>query len=264
MPGDPEEEPRIEEAPEPQAENEEVNLSDEPQRKDPSDSEKLLLEMKKMQSRNEYLNRQLQKALSEKASQPEPEPAQDEGNDDEYDSLAQKDWKAAVRKLADEEAKRILEEERKKLTEQQKIAQTNQTLEQSKQFVRDRYPDLDDDSSEISQAYMQILNNNPDLLTNPHGPKLAMYEMEELYRREGRTPPAYREQIKDEAQQEVERRLRTTAANTPQGRKSGDDAVVIPKREIEAAKAAGIPIKEYAKHYKLSQKDFREGVSVDE
>ena len=133
---------------------------------------------------------------------------------DELDEIAQKDWKKAVRKLAEEEAKRILQETYQEQDRKVKEQSLIRELESSKQKVRERYPQIEDENSEESHIYMEVLNESPHLLQNPYGPELAMHRMEEKLRAQGRITP----QVKEVVDKELSRRARVGAGALPQGR----------------------------------------------
>lgn len=153
-------------------------------------------EFQKERNRNEYLHRQMQKTLGElrqftnnlssgagQQVQPSSEPDQEL---DEIDKVAQKDWKKGVSMVIQQE----LLAEKQKLQAQALQHQQYAELEKSKQLVRERYPEIDDESSETAKEYIRILNSDPSLLQEKRGPELAMYRMEEGMKTRGASPSA--------------------------------------------------------------------------
>ena len=130
---------------------------------------------------------------------------------DPYDELVEKDWKQAVRTLAREEAEHLRQQQiqydYQRQLEQQKVS----ILEQSKQKVMAKYPEINDQDSEIAKKYMKILNQNQDYLRNDRGPVLAMRDMEDELRDEGRLDEVSQRAV----EKEVTRQVRTGAATLP-------------------------------------------------
>ena len=62
------------------------------------------------------------------------------------------------------------------------------------------YPELHeqtgDPTSEISQSFTRIMNQNPDLLSNPRGPELTMHAMEQEMVAKGQTPRSWQASAK--------------------------------------------------------------------
>ena len=104
--------------------------------------------------------------------------------DAELQALVDKgDWQTAVAKVATEQAERLYQERTVLAQRQAALQIQEQTLDSSKSLVVQKYPDLDpetgDADSDISRAYVQMLNQDPALLSNPYGPEIAMYRMEQ-------------------------------------------------------------------------------------
>lgn len=119
----------------------------------------------------EYNNRQLA-GINEKLEKLAPKPIST--GDPDLDAIAEKDWKQAVKILA----KEVLEERettRKVETEKQTI---DRILEESKTKVMSKHPELSDPESSKAKEFLKVLEENPDFRTNPRGPLLAAYEME--------------------------------------------------------------------------------------
>ena len=132
------------------------------------------------------INTQLQQKVStlEQKLTPLPVVTPQSAKDAELQALVDKgDWQTAVAKVATEQAERLYQE-RTVLAQRQAALQAQEhTLETSKALVTQRYPDLDpetgDANSDISRAYVTILNQDQALLSNPYGPEIAMYRMEQ-------------------------------------------------------------------------------------
>lgn len=117
--------------------------------------------------------------------QPRPEPTPEPPPpEDELDKLVEKDWKAAVRKLGRQEAEAYIKEWQTQQAQQKAFQERASRVEQSKDRVVERYPDLDpirgDEDSDVSQLYNEVLQSDQTLLQNEHGPEIAMYRMEQL------------------------------------------------------------------------------------
>lgn len=159
---------------------------------------------------------------------------------EEWDALARKDWKAAV-------DLRSIINIRNANAESRRVDLHARTLEDSKNRVAERHPELLDVNTEKSQIYVKILEKNPDYLTMPKGPILAMRDMEDELEVLGYT----REQIynpKKVATQEEATRV-TRGALTGGGRmpeKTGR-TVTLTKDELELCKSQGIDPKDFAR-----------------
>ena len=188
------------------------------------------------------------------------QPAQRQPSDDPYDELVNKDWKLAVRQLAREEAEAKIREEKEnsyKLTlEQQKV----NLLEESKKKVMSKYPELEDPSSDLTKKYISILNKNQDYLRNDRGPLLAMRDMEDELRDEGRLD----EVTKRVVEKEVNRQVRTGAATLPRSTTNslGKNTVMLSKEQRELCDNNNIRYEDYGRMLKLSQASGRQGVEV--
>ena len=91
-------------------------------------------------------------------------------------------WKETISKLAQEEAKRLFEQQQMLTSQQTQLAQEDAVREHWKQKVVEEFPDLGPDgdgASEVSLAFNKILNEHPEYLKNPYGPRLAMLDLKE-------------------------------------------------------------------------------------
>ena len=132
------------------------------------------------------INTQLQQKVSslEQKLTPAPVVTPQSAKDAELQALVDKgDWQTAVARVASEQAERLYQERTVLAQRQQALQVQEQTLETSKSLVIQKYPDLDpetgDADSDISRAYVAMLNHDPGLLSNPYGPEIAMYRMEQ-------------------------------------------------------------------------------------
>lgn len=237
-------------------------------------------DLEKFQRRVEYLNRkneQLMRKLEEnyqRDSQREVQQVQQENHrekqnsePDDLDQLALKDWKLAVRKLAEEEAERKFnqkQEEEKKLSKSKELYDS---LERSKRKVLDKYPNILNEDSEEGRLMIEVYNEQPDLLRNERGPELAMLAMEEKMRATGKEPPHERARIEEEIEKEAQRRLRIGTSTIPQGvsgASSQNNKITLSQEQVNIAKQIGVPISVYAKMVKEGERGFKEGVTVND
>lgn len=127
-------------------------------------------------SRHEQQIEDLKRRLEETSTKPHETVQQDL---DELDKLAQKDWKAAVRKIGEEVAMNVYQSQQKVIKERADVDDTRRVQQENIAAVVARHPELNDDVSEKARIYQDILAKNPRWTTNPDGPLLAMYKMEE-------------------------------------------------------------------------------------
>lgn len=93
--------------------------------------------------------------------------------------------KVEIEKLASQKANEILaqKEVERQVKENQKTLESE--LQKSTEKALQKYPDLQDDASELTQFWIGIVNQHPEWLNNPYGPLLVMREMEELAPQQG-------------------------------------------------------------------------------
>lgn len=166
---------------------------------------------------------------------------------DEYDKLVEKDWKGAVRKLAQEEAKALRQADREAEAKQRMAAQQLSILEQSKKTVVDRYPQLSDENSEISHKYREVVQKHPEYLSNEFGPELAMRSMEDELRSEGRLDE-FSKKIVDK---EIERRTRVGAASVPKASSPNSGKAILTKEDKEFCDFNGIKYDVFLRNKKV-------------
>lgn len=178
--------------------------------------------------------------------------------DEEWDALADKDWKKAVDLRSIQNAKTIMQQ-------QQQVSKADKTMNESKQKVLATHPELNDNNSEKSRIFLNILDENPDYLTHPKGPIYAMRDMEDYMENTlGYKRSEIRTAEKKGAEREASRQNRIVL-NKGSGRMadSGGNKVVLSKDEMEFCKFQGIDPKEYAKNkQKLSKSNAKDGVTI--
>lgn len=174
----------------------------------------------------------------------------------QINTIAEDDWQKAVDIRAELKARKLLREEQEKRDRERQVSERQALVQANANKVREKYPELDDDSSEVAKLYSQVLNQDPSLLKNTYGPEIAMYRMEEMMSKNGRQVST--------VDSEIRRRERVGAGGYLPGNQPTSERVVMTESEVQAADRAGIPRSEYAKMKKLTPRDFKEGVTVDE
>jgi len=253
-----------EEQEEEQQQDVEVDLDDEEEKKNREEKDRnkafasMRIENKELKQSVDTLTQQVAE-LTKKAvpEDTKPAPTGMPQTDEEWDDLADKDWKKAVDLRSIQNAQNIMKQ-------QQAIAKADDTLTKSKQRVLALHPELNDNNSEKAKIYINILEQNPDYLTQPKGPLYAMRDMEDYmentlgYKRED-----IRSAEKKGAQREASRQnriiLNKGAGHTSE---TSGNKVVLSKDEMEFCKFQGIDPKEYAKNKQKLSKSKTEGVSI--
>ena len=133
-------------------------------------------------------------------------------------------------------------------------------LEKSRQKVRDRYPTVEDESSEEAHLMLEVINEDQSLRSNIHGPEIAMYRMEEKMRQRGIQPPY----VKESVDKEIARQTRVKSASTLPSRSSNVDSgrLILTQDEKELCDRMKVPYARYAEMKKIEPSRFKEGVSV--
>ena len=184
-------------------------------------------------------------------------PTVDPNSVDPDDVLLEKDWKAAVRKQARVEADAMFAE-RERVTAQERAAIESRTrLEGSKKSVIDKYPDIMDNSTEIATRYTKVINEHPEYLQNDYGPILAMRDMEEELRKEGRLD----EFSKKVVDAEVQRRIRADGGGAAKGSATGKVTKTITLSAEQKAVADRLGVK-YETYAKMLERQPKEGVEA--
>lgn len=212
---------------------EEVKPSSEPKYVTIADLEKI---NQAINNTREYNNRQLA-GINERLEKLAPKPIST--GDPDLDAIAEKDWKQAVKILA----KEVLEERetnRTVETEKQAIARI---LEESKAKVMERHKELSDPESEKAKLFIKVLEENPDFKTNPRGPLLAAYEMEN--RLKSSDTIESRETKMPNQAKETRARATSIPAGTSAGAKS---TPTLSKADIDFCRLNGINPENYKKY----------------
>ena len=171
---------------------------------------------------------------------------------DEIDKLAEKDWKAAVRKLADERATELFKKHQDEYVEAQKKQAKLSELEKSKSTVMARYPNIEDETTEESKFYREVLSQDSSLLSNIHGPEIAMYRMEEHMRSLGKVPKP----VKQMVEKEVNRLTRASVSNVTGRPATNGNKITLTAEQQEFCDHNGIRYEDYARQLKaLSTKE---------
>ena len=175
--------------------------------------------------------------------EPGPEPL------DDLDKEAQTDWKSAVSKLAAREAKKIYEENQKQIQIKSQETERAQILQSNEQKVLSKYPELNEQTSEHTQIWFDVLNKNPRWRTSPEGPILVMREMEDVLRSKGYDIDG---RATKEVKQERDRLIRANATSLDTPRNTPSNKVILSKEQREFCDINGLSYEEYARTLKKS------------
>lgn len=160
---------------------------------------------------------------------------------EEWDALARKDWQAAVDLRSVISARKVRDE----YAAQER---TTRTLNEAKDKVLQKHPELADANSEKGQIFLKILDRNPDYLTMSKGPILAMRDMEDEMETLGYTREEIFDTKKSIAAKEdtrVSRGSLTASGRTTE--KATGRTVQLSKDDLEFCKTQGIDPVDYAK-----------------
>ena len=129
------------------------------------------------------INNKLQQEVEQLRGKPAPTSATEGRATDPWASIENGQvWKETISKMAQEEAKRLFEQQQVLTQQQQQFASEDAIREHWKQKVTEEFPDLGpagDANSEVSTTFNKILNEHPEYLKNPYGPRLAMLDLKE-------------------------------------------------------------------------------------
>ena len=139
--------------------------------------------------------------------------------------------------------------------EHQKRYALQERLEQSKARVLEKYPMIENDSSEESAMYRQIMNEDQALLSNINGPEIVMYRMEDRMKEMGKTPASVRPLV----DREVNRLVRAGASSVIGRQASPSGKITLTKDQKEFCDHHNIPYEQYAKNLKA---DASGGVTI--
>lgn len=200
--------------------------------------------------------RQIQELAAKLPAAPEPTPVPE----DEIDRIAQTDWKQGVKRVVLPEVEKTLNElleKRERERAEAAVKTTQETLKQkSIQSVLEAHPEIEDDNSDFSRAYTEVLNEDQSLLGNPLGPEIAMHRAEKRL-----SPGGAKIKSGDSDVSRVERvRVSTPApSRAPQGNR-----IVLTTEEKKICDSKGINYEDYIKFRGTTGQQYREGVSVDD
>lgn len=172
----------------------------------------------------------------------------------EWDALARQDWQAAVDLRSIISARKVQEESRK-------VEQTTRSLDESKNKVLQRHPELADANSEKGKIYLNILERNPEYLTMSKGPVLAMRDMEDEMESLGYTKEQIFDSKKVVAQNEATRISRGALTNSGRMPEKSARTVTLSKDDLEFCKTQGIDPKDYARE-RLELENNRKGAQL--
>lgn len=172
---------------------------------------------------------------------------------DEWEEKLQKNWKGTVEELADARAEAKYKQFREKEIEQDRIVaedrKNNQLREDNKRKVVDRHKELNDETSQKSELFRQVISEHPEYLPNPFGPVLAMRDMEDKLRELGVVDDNTRPLV----DKEVARQVRTSGGAVPRGNPNApSNKVVLTKDEKDFCDQQGLKYEIYAKNKKLT------------
>jgi hypothetical protein len=215
------------------------------------------IENKELKERQAALEAQVQGLSARPAPKAD---AVDDGiprTDAEWDALADKDWKRAVDLRSNMNAHHVI-------AANNQVVESSKSLEKNKARVLERHPELNDNMSEKSRIFLNILSTHPDYVNHPNGPIYAMRDMEDHMETVlGYKPSDIVTAEKNGAQRENQRQHRIVlnkGGGKPPG--SGENTVTLTKDESDFCKLQGIDPKEYAKTKKKLSKSGKEGVAV--
>ena len=115
-------------------------------------------------------------------------------------------------------------------------------------LVLQKYPEVEEQGSEIQRMYLQAVNEDSSLLSNPRGPWIAMKRMEEIMEEQGVMPRSLKPMIDKEAQ-----RLARVGASTVVGKTSAPNGkLTITREQKNFCDTYGIPYDRYLNNLKAS------------
>ena len=233
-------------------------------------------DFKKAQNRAEYLDRKnakrmeqiLQEVQTTRAAPPAAPPPKDNGSDtrsDKINKVAENNWQEGVGMLVEDKLDTYLRMRKEEDNRKTQKVRNDQIIEEVKQEVLERYPDIEVDGSESNRRFVESFKENSQkFANNPYADRLIIQEMEKKMLSEGVHPPPFRDTINRETDKEVQRRTRVGASALPAGKAVPRNSVMLTQAEIDMADNLNVSRAEFAKMHKLGEKNFKEGVSVDE
>ncbi len=178
----------------------------------------------------EYNNRQLAE-IKDEIKKLVPKPIST--GEPDLDELVQKDWRAAVERVTES----VLSRQQAKHEAETEAQRTARILEESKEKVFAKHPELSDPNSPKTKEFLKVIEENPDFRTNPRGPVLAAYEMENRLKEHGKL---------ELGEQKVEKVVRSRAASVPAGTSpSGTKIYTLSKADMDFCRLNGINPENY-------------------
>lgn len=179
---------------------------------------------------------------------------------DELDEMLEKgDWRTPVERLAEKRFNELMaDRERQTQTENQRQQKLN-LLESNKSAVRQKYPEIDEQDSEIAKRYQKVLYEKPHYLSSEFGPVLAMRDMEDELRADGRLDEFSRQAV----EKEVIRKTRAGAGGLPAtSAQSTGSKIMLTSQQKEFCDSHNIKYQDYGKIARQIQRSSKEGVEV--
>jgi len=159
---------------------------------------------------------------------------------EEWNKLAREDWQAAVDLRSIINARKVADEVRS-------VERTSRTLDEAKNKVLQKHPELADGTTEKGKIYLNILERNPEYLTMSKGPILAMRDMEDEMESLGYTRDQIFASKKVVAQNEATRVSRGALTSGGKMPEKTARTVSLSKDDLEFCKSQGIDPKDYAR-----------------
>lgn len=214
-------------APDSQKPKEEVKKQEEPKYVRLEDLEKV---NQAINNTRDYNNRKLDE-INQKLEKLIPKPI--EKQPDDLDELVQKDWKMGVRKVAEQ----LLEERLAKTQAETQTQFEARIRQESINKIMERHKELQDPTSEKSLEFKKVLEENPDFVTNPRGPLLTAYEMENRLNARGNI---------NSGGDKVDKQARSRAAGIPAGTSpAGKGGYSLSKQDLDFCRLNGINPENY-------------------
>lgn len=158
----------------------------------------------------------------------------------EWDALARQDWQTAV-------DLRSIISARKVRDEHVQVERATRSLDESKNKVLQKHPELADANSEKGKIFLNILDRNPEYLTMSKGPILAMRDMEDEMEAQGYTKEQIFDTKKSLASSEATRVSRGALTGGGKMPEKTGRTVQLSKDDMEFCKNTGLDPVEYAK-----------------
>jgi len=199
----------------------------------------------------ENLQKQVADLIKSKSVTTKTETGEPVKSDEELVKLINEDLVAGVSEIYKRQRKAEKEQESKK-SELEKIEkeQTRQIslMETNKQGVLEKYPELNDPTSDYAKIWFELLDKKPHYKTNYLGPLMLMRDMEDECRKQGLKVKEEGVNAEKVIEKEVSRRtnVRQTSLKPGAKTKPGGGEVVLTQEQIIFCKHNNIPLKNYA------------------